>query len=136
VPAGLRDWIELGVLAAIVGLGWVRSADLELLVASARATRSAVDSEADFYAAPQVLGPEAPILEALERDQPAGAAVAVEGHGESVARAQRFWLALLPRHPIVGDAALLVCPRPCARPGDVELARGREFVLLDRSGRR
>ena len=135
MAAALRDWIELGVLAGVVGLGFARSADLAGLTELARETRGAIDSDARFYAAPQVLGPEAPILEALLREQAPGTAVAIEARGDAVARAQRFWLALLPRHPIAADAALVVCPRPCARPGDRELARGAEFVLLDRSGR-
>jgi hypothetical protein len=135
VPARLREAIEVGILAAITALGFARAGDLREMVDFARATRDAVRSDDDLLRSPGVLGPEAPLFETLRRQYPPGTAVAVHGHAGSVARAQRFWLALLPLYPIRGDAALRLCPHPCDEPGDRVLARGVELVLLDRSGR-
>lgn len=135
MPARVREWLEVLLLAAIVVLVLARSAYLGSMVAVARASRDAIRTDDELLHSVFVLGPEYPILEALRRDHP-GAAVAVEGHDAFVARAQRFWLALLPEHRVTGDADLVVCPRPCAEPGDRVLVHGGEFDLLDRSDRR
>jgi hypothetical protein len=99
----------------------------------ARASRTAIHSNDDFLRAMGVLGPEFPLLRALRQARAPGTPVSLRMQGESVARGQRFWLALLPEYPIRQGADLVICPRPCAGPGDAVLARGREFELLDRS---
>ena len=76
------------------------------------------------------------ILQRLQAEVPPGTPVSVTGTGRFVARAQRFWLALLPAYPIASNAELRICPIPCAEPGDEELERGGEFVLLRRRGAR
>ena len=94
-------------------------------------SREAIASDDDFLRAAAVVGPEYPVYRALVDDHPAGTPVAIESTPETNTRAQRFWLAVLPRHPIRADASLVLCATPC-RAGDELLARGYEFSLVRR----
>lgn len=121
------------LLAIVLALAWLRTQDLRALLHDTAPTRGALGNDDDFYAAPPVLGDEAPILRYLERRVPPGTPVAVTGDGPFEERRQRFWLALLPEHPIASDADLLICPLPCGGAGDRQVARGRDFALLQRA---
>lgn len=121
------------LLAAVVALAWARTQDLRALLRDAAPTRGALQNDDAFYATPLVLGEEVAILRHIEGALAPGTAIAVEGSGPFEERRQRFWLALLPRYPIAGDAGWLVCPAPCGRAGDALVARGRDFVLLRRA---
>jgi hypothetical protein len=126
----IAAWLLLAVIAA---LAWHATGDLRALVHDTFATRGALRSDADFYAAPPVLGDEIAILRHVEREIAPGTPISVEGSGAYEERRQRFWLALLPEHPISADADWRICPAPCDGAGDTVAARGRDFVLLRRS---
>jgi hypothetical protein len=128
-----RGWAAWLLLAAVVAGTTLRTADLRALLRDVAPTRGAVQSDADFYATPLVLGEEAAILHYTLRELAPGTAIAVEGSGAFEERRQRFWLALLPQHPIAGDAAWRICPAPCAGDGDTVAVQGRDFVLLRRA---
>lgn len=127
-----RGWAAWLLLAAVVALAWLRTGDLRALLRDVAPTRGAVTSDAAFYATPLVLGDEFEILRFVETQLPPGTAIAVEGSGAFEERRQRFWLALLPRHPIAESAGWRICPEPCADDGESVAARGRDFVLLRR----
>jgi hypothetical protein len=114
-------------------LAATRALDLGGALAEARASRNVIRSDADFYRAMAVLGPEHPIADHLYAFVARGTPVAVEGPGRFTARRQRFWIALLPDYPIATDAQLVICPAPCAGPDDTLLAQGQEFQLVRRS---
>ena len=130
---GSREIAAWLLLAAIAALAWHAAGDLRALVRDTAATRGALRSDADFYAAPPVLGDEIAILRHVERELPPGTPISVEGRGAYEERRQRFWLALLPEHPIERDADWRICPAPCGGPGDTLAVQGRDFVLLHRS---
>jgi hypothetical protein len=135
-PPARRTRRELGawlLLAAVVALAWLRSADLRALLHDSAPTRGALRSDDDFYAAPLMLGAEVAILHQLRGTLAPGTPVAVEGSGPFEERRQRFWLALLPEYPIASDAEWLLCPAPCGGEGDAVAARGGDFVLLRRA---
>lgn len=127
---GVAAWL---LLAAVVALAWLRTGDLRALLRDSAPTRGALRSDADFYATPLVLGEEVAILRHVESALAPGTPLAVEGSGPFEERRQRFWLALLPAHPITAGAEWLICPAPCGGPGDTLVARGRDFVLLRRA---
>ena len=120
------------LLAAVAVLAWIRTQDLRALLRDVEPTRGALRSDSDFYATPLVLGDEVAILRHVESALAPGTPVAVEGSGRFEERRQRFWLALLPEHPIAADAEWRICPAPCGGEGDELAARGRDFVLLRR----
>jgi hypothetical protein len=126
----IAAWLLLAVIAA---LAWRSTGDLRALVRDSAATRGELRSDADFYAAPPVLGDEVAILRHVERELEPGTPISVEGSGPYEERRQRFWLALLPQHPIAADAEWRICPAPCDGAGDTVAERGRDFVLLRRS---
>lgn len=121
------------LLALVLALAWQRTQDLRALLRDAAPTRGVLHSDADFYATPVVLGDEIAILRHIRSALAPGTPVAVTGSGPFEERRQRFWIALLPEHPIASDAPWLVCPAPCGAPGDAVVARGRDFVLLRRA---
>jgi hypothetical protein len=129
---GWREAWEPLLLAGLVALVFTRSDDVRKSVRDAAGTQLAIRSDADFFRAPPVLGPEYAILERLQRDFPPGTKVSLVADTRGLARLQHFWLALLPQYPISSRAELAICTVPCARPGDVELERGERFVLLRR----
>jgi hypothetical protein len=135
-PVRRRWWNGAGgwlLLALVLMLAWQRSQDLRALIRDAAPTRGLLRSNDDFYATPLVLGDELPILRSLRSASAPGTPVALTGDGPHAERRQRFWIALLPEHPIASDAPLLICPVPCGTPEDEVVARGREFVLLRRA---
>ena len=127
---GIASWL---LLAAVAVLAWFRTQDLRALLRDVAPTRGALTSDADFYATPLVLGEEIAILREVERALAPGTPVAVEGGGRFEEKRQRFWLALLPEHPIAANAAWRICPAPCADDGGEVVVRGRDFVLLRRA---
>ena len=127
-----RGWAAWLLLATVVALAWLRTGDLRALLRDSAPTRGAVTSDAAFYATPLVLGPEFEILRYVLRELAPGTPIAVEGSDAFEERRQRFWLALLPRHPIAESAGWRICPEPCAGDGESVAARGRDFVLLRR----
>ena len=128
-----RGWAAVLLLAAVAALAWLRTGDLRALLRDVAPTRGAVRSDAELYATPLVLGDETAILRHIARELAPGTPIAVEGSGAFEERRQRFWLALLPQHPIAADAAWRICPAPCAGEGDTVAVRGRDFVLLRRA---
>lgn len=134
-PVDRRSGREAGawlLLALVLALACWNTRDLRALLRDTAPTHGALRSDDDFYATPLVLGEEVAILRRLE-SLPAGTPVAVTGSGPYEERRQRFWLALLPEHPIASDAELLICPLPCGGPDDRVVARGQDFVLLSRA---
>jgi hypothetical protein len=129
---GASSW---GLLALVVLLAATRALDLGEALAEARASRNAIRSDADFYRAMAVLGPEHPIAGHLHASVALGTPIALEGPGRFTARRQRFWIALLPDYPIASDAELVICPAPCVGPDDTLLVQGQEFQLVRRSPR-
>ena len=127
---GTAAWL---FLAAVIALAWLRTGDLRALLRDVAPTRGALQSDADFYATPLVLGEEVAILRYVERELAPGTPVAVEGDGPFEERRQRFWLALLPEHPIAADAQWRICPAPCGDADEAPVVRGREFALLRRA---
>ena len=130
---GSREIAAWLLLASIAALAWHSTGDLRALLRDTAPTRGALRSDADFYAAPPVLGDEVAILRQVERELAPGTPISVEGGGPYEERRQRFWLALLPEHPIAADADWRICPAPCDRAGDTVAARGRDFVLVRRA---
>jgi hypothetical protein len=128
--SGAAAWLLLALVLALV---WQRSGDLRSLLRDAAPTRGLLQSDDDFHATPLVLGDEVAILRHIRSALPPGTPVAVTGDGPFEERRQRFWIALLPEHPIASNAPWLVCPVPCGAPGDAVVARGRDFVLLRRA---
>lgn len=127
---GAAPWLVLGIVLA---LAWLATADLRQLLRDTGPTRGRLKSDADFYASPIVLGDQGPILRAVQELVPPGTPIAVEGEGDFEQMKQRFWLALLPTWPIAADAGWLLCPTPCGRPADTMVARGGQYVLLQRA---
>ena len=46
---------------------------------------------------------------------------------------QRFWIALLPRHPIQGGSPLVLVARDRTEPGDEILEEGGRYLLVRRA---
>jgi hypothetical protein len=128
--SGAAAWL---LLALVLALAWQHTGDLRTLLRDAAPTRGLLQSDDDFHATPLVLGDEVAILHHIQSTLPPGTPVAVSGSEPFEERRQRFWIALLPEHPIASDAPWLVCPAPCGAPGDAVVARGRDFVLLRRA---
>lgn len=124
-------WLGLAVGVALIGL---RAEPLRDKLDEARASQGVVTDDRAFYRANAVLGPEAPILEAVRTQLPRGASIRVTGEGsaELVGRRQRFWLALLPDYRVTGDAETEICPRACAQGALEVLAEGASFVWVRR----
>ena len=130
--AGGWDWLVLG---AVVALGVAQTADVREAARVAAGFAPLVRTDEDFHRSPAGLGAEYAVVESLRRERPPGTRVALPGDSTLDASRKRFWLALLPEYPIAGDAALVICERPCARPGDALLGRGDRFELRERTGR-
>ncbi len=131
----VRHRLSIVVLLVVLGLAAFRGTDLSEELEAAARTRGRAQNDDQMLRLAPLLGPEYPIYERIQRDFPRGTPISVPWPGGRLARRMMhgFWFALLPHHPIVADAPLVIRRKDRVQTTDEVLVDGRRFTLVRQS---